>query len=108
MNNLYFLLLLTLVVETLILWIYNRQHIAAFRIMAYSLAVNCFTWGALAFLIWKLDFNIYAGEILVVMIELVLIRFLFKVKWINSLLQSVVANVSSYGAGLILSAILYK
>lgn len=95
------LFLITFISEAIVLIAFNRRKHALLKILLFVLAVNFFTWGGLAYLVWEYNLDINLGELLVLIAEMFCLHLLFKIKLPLALLQSFIANGISYGLGLL-------
>jgi hypothetical protein len=101
----FFWLALSIVIEAPILWMGLRQPLL--RTLLYAVLINGIThpmaW-------WFVEFrgaNLWPVEVIVAVVETVLIWLAFKVTVRRALVWSVAANVTSAGAGLLVSIFHY-
>lgn len=89
-----FLLVQTFIIELVIVWLFLRKQSKFFDIAGFVFLINLFTW-PLAQLFYGESANFFIVEIMVVLVESLLIRLLFKLGYWKSLLISFVANLVS-------------
>ena len=85
-------LILTIVIEFIVYSIAIRKNYG--KLFLYSILINAFT-NPLANLAYSLKSNFLFIEFLVILIEIPLIKYLFKIKLWKAILISVIANIVS-------------
>lgn len=93
-------LLLTIVVEFIILWIFIRRK--PLKILFYEVLINCFTLPIATYVYQNFLTNYLIIESSVVLVESILIMVLFEVKYHQAVLYSFIANATTALLALIL------
>jgi len=97
--DIYFVLILTIITEFLVYLIFIRKNIL--RLFLYSILINSFT-NPLANLVYGFGVNIFLIEFIVFVVEIFLIKLLFKMDYKKVTLISFVANLASFIIGVLL------
>lgn len=97
--NYFVILLSTIIIEFFVYLIFIREKV--WKIFLYSLLINSVTNPIMNFL-YGINFNLYILEIGVFIIEIFLIKFLFKINYKKAILISLIANLLSFILGLII------
>lgn len=109
-------LILTVVIETLVLFVLLRflfkirsSRISNKKIIFTGLVASGLTLPYLWFIFPRFlnaTYYIYPGEILVILAEMFLIKYLLEIKYWKAILISIIANVASFILGFVLLVIL--
>lgn len=99
MHILFYSLFLTILLEFMVIWIILKEkpHIILF----YAVLINSLTLPLATYGIQYLP-NLFLIEIIVILTEIPLIRFLFKISYKKSVLSSFAANIFSVVVGLLI------
>ncbi len=92
-----FAFVITVILEFLVVWAFIRKDIR--KVLLYEFLINLFTW-PLATVASYLGANLLLIELVVVILEGILIKHLFDLKYPKSFVISIVANVVSAFLGL--------
>jgi energy-coupling factor transporter transmembrane protein EcfT len=95
-----FFFLLTLAIELPIIFLVLKKISKQIFLVAFLL--NLFTWPLLHFVYFNTHINVLLLEVLVFLIEAAGYQLLLKKGWQISILTSLLANLCSYGIGLII------
>lgn len=95
--------IITFLLEFIIYLIWFRKRPG--KIILYALLINLFTW-PLAQMIFGLIGNFIIIEICVFIVEAVLLKYLFEMKWGKAILLSLIANLLTAIVGLVGRAIM--
>jgi hypothetical protein len=98
MINLILALLITIIVEFLIFYLFFRK--SPLKLFIYSVLINSFTLPLATYIYIYILNNFLIAEIMVVLVESVLIMLLMEIKYKKSVLISIVANLVSAIIGL--------
>jgi hypothetical protein len=86
-----FVLLLTIIVEGMIYWVFIRKNLL--YLVLVSVLINTFTLPLATYAYYFMYTNIYFIELVVIIGESVLLFFLLRVKYSQSVVLSLSANV---------------
>ncbi len=98
MINLILALLITIIVEFLIFYLFLRK--SPLKLLIYSVLINSFTLPLATYIYVYILNNFLIVEISVVLVESVLIMLLMEIKYKKSVLISLIANLVSAIIGL--------
>jgi hypothetical protein len=98
MIDLLLALLITIIVEFLILWFIFKD--SPLKLFIYSVIINSFTLPIATYIYLNVLNNILIVELSVILIESVLIMFLFEIKYKKAIFVSLIANLVTAAIGL--------
>lgn len=100
-STMIWLFFITLISESIVLIAFNRNKHSLLKILLFVVAVNFFTWGGLAYMVWEYNLDINLGELMVLVAETLCLHLLLRIKLHVAFLQAFIANGISYGLGLL-------
>jgi hypothetical protein len=100
MNILLYSLLLTILIEFFILFIFLREN--PVRILLYTILINCLTLPLATTGYHYVISNLILIEIMVIITETLFFRFLFKIRYTKAFTVSLAANLVSAVMGLLI------
>ena len=100
MYNLIFPLILTIIVEFFILWLFTRKK--PLILLLYSILINLITLPLATYTYLYLYHNLILIEIFVVLAEALIIKILLEIDYKKAILISVCANFSTFIVGVIM------
>jgi|SRR3989338_5874800 len=93
--------LVNFLLETLVIWPFFKKSFNFSRIALFVLLINAFTW-PLVHIFYNSVAIVLFLEIFAVIAESLLIMFLFEIRYVKSLLISLIANVASFTLGFVI------
>jgi hypothetical protein len=100
MYNLILPLIITIIIEFIILWLFKREK--PLILFLYSILINSITLPLATYSYLYLYPNLILIEILVVLVEALIIKFLLEVHYKKAILISFVANLCTFLVGVIM------
>ena len=85
-----FTFIITILLESFIYLIWFRKNLG--KVLLYALLINAFTW-PLASMVFGMGINFILIEVCVFITELLLIKYLFEMKFWKAIILSFIANL---------------
>ncbi len=102
MYELLYALLLTILIEFIVIWPFLRKKEKITLILLYIVLINCFTLPLATYGYNYILPNLVLIEFLIIIIESLLIKLLFKIKYQWALLISTEANLVTVAVGFVI------
>ncbi len=100
MYNLFFPLILTIIIEFIIIWLFIKDN--PLKLFFYSILVNMVTLPLATYLYIYFYQNLLVLEGSVVMVEALLLKFLLELDYKKAILISLTANFATFMVGIII------
>lgn len=100
MYNLFFPLILTIIIEFIIIWLFIKDN--PLKLFFYSILVNMVTLPLATYLYIYFYQNLLVLEGSVFMVEALLLKFLLELDYKKAILISLTANFTTFMVGIIL------